>query len=370
MTSKAVSESFPTLMVVPSGIGCAIGGFAGDAIPAARLLAAASGCLITHPNVLNAASLYWRDSRLHYVEGYSLDRFAAGEIALRPVRKQRIGLILDRGIETELLYRHLQVVDACRTSLGLDIGPITKTDLPLEVRLNSGYSGISWGDLLHPDALLRAGRKLINSGATALAVVTRFPDDHDSEIVVDYRRGTGVDALAGAEAVISHLLVKEFGLPCAHAPALSPLPLDHSLDPRAAGEELGYSFLPCVLVGLSSAPDLVSLQGVDNCSMGSSALDIKPADLAAIVAPVSALGGEAVLACIEKGVPLITVENPTSIDVNPESLGIDKISLGGGGQMLLRARNYPEAAGLIMLLREGINVQSLFRPVCPLEIID
>jgi hypothetical protein len=39
----------PTLMVVPTGIGCEIGGYAGDALPSARLLAAASGCLITHP---------------------------------------------------------------------------------------------------------------------------------------------------------------------------------------------------------------------------------------------------------------------------------------------------------------------------------
>ena len=32
----------PTLLVIPTGIGCELGGYAGDAIPAARLLAAAS----------------------------------------------------------------------------------------------------------------------------------------------------------------------------------------------------------------------------------------------------------------------------------------------------------------------------------------
>ena len=85
-------------MVVPTGIGCAIGGYAGDALPSARLLAAASGCLITHPNVMNGASLYWKDPRIHYVEGYGLDRFAAGDWALRSVRQQRIGLLLDAGI--------------------------------------------------------------------------------------------------------------------------------------------------------------------------------------------------------------------------------------------------------------------------------
>ena len=92
----------PTLMLVPTGIGCDIGGYAGDALPSARLLAAASGCLITHPNVMNGASLYWSDSRVLYVEGYGLDRFAVGDWALRPVRRQRIGLLLDAGIEPEL----------------------------------------------------------------------------------------------------------------------------------------------------------------------------------------------------------------------------------------------------------------------------
>jgi hypothetical protein len=72
-----------------------------------------------------------------------------------------------------------------------------------------------------------------------------------------YRHGQGVDPLAGAEAVISHLVVRTFQVPCAHAPALMPLPLDPDLSPRSAAEELGYTFLPCVLVGLSRAPQFV-----------------------------------------------------------------------------------------------------------------
>ena len=82
-------------------------------------------------------------------------------------------------------------------------------------------------------------------------------DDSSSESLAKYRHGRGVDALAGAEAVISHLLVKHLVLPCAHAPALSSLPLYSDLDPRAAGEELGHTFLSCVLVGLSRAPDIL-----------------------------------------------------------------------------------------------------------------
>lgn len=40
------------MMIVPTGIGASIGGFAGDALPIARALASVVDCLISHPNVL------------------------------------------------------------------------------------------------------------------------------------------------------------------------------------------------------------------------------------------------------------------------------------------------------------------------------
>ena len=339
-------EPLPTLMVVPTGIGCEVGGYAGDAVPAARLLAAASGCLITHPNVMNGASLYWSDSRIHYVEGSSLDRFAAGELALEPVRSQRIGLLLDAGIEEDLRLRHLQVADGCRASLGLTLGPVETTAEPIGVSLSQGESGASWGQLERPDVLLAAGERLRDAGATAIAVVARFPDDADSEALTAYRQGGGVDALAGAEAVISHWLSRQLNLPCAHAPALSPLEIDPQLDPRAAGEELGYTFLPCVLVGLSRAP---ALWPAAEAPAGS----VRPDQIGAVVAPAGALGGAAVLACAERGVPVIAVENPCVLSVTAEALGIE----------VLPASNYSEAAGLLLALREGINPEALRRPL-------
>jgi hypothetical protein len=344
----------PTLMLVPTGIGCDIGGFAGDALPSARLLAAASGCLITHPNVMNGASLYWSDSRVLYVEGYGLDRFAVGEWALRPVRKQRIGLLLDAGIEPELAQRQIQVAEGCRASLGLDIGPVISTDAPLEVTLERGASGASWGRLGCPDALLRAGERLKQAGATAIAVVARFPEDPESEALAAYRQGSGVDALAGAEAVISHLLVQHLQIPCAHAPALDPLPLDPQLDPRAAGEELGYTFLACVLVGLSRAPHLVSSPRQPG--------DLDAAQLGAVVVPEGALGGEAVLACVERNLPVICVANSSVLSVTADALGLS--------QGVLQASSYSEAAGLVLALREGLSPASLRRPLPPLQRLD
>ena len=345
----------PTLMLIPTGIGCDIGGYAGDALPSARLLAAASGCLITHPNVMNGAALYWSDPRMHYVEGFGLDRFAAGDWCLRPVRRQRIGLLLDAGIEAELAQRQIQVADGCRASLGLEIGPVLTTDQPLEVSLERGASGASWGRLGCPDALLRAGERLKAAGATAIAVVARFPEDPESEELAAYRQGSGVDALAGAEAVISHLLVRHLQIPCAHAPALAPLPLDPQLDPRAAGEELGYTFLTCVLVGLSRAPDLVA-------AGRNKAGDLSVDQLGAVVVPDGALGGEAVLACLERNVPLITVANPSLLSVTAEALGLET--------PLLKANSYAEAAGLLLALREGLSPASLRRPLPALQRLD
>ena len=353
MATGSLAHPLPTLMVVPTGIGCAIGGYAGDALPSARLLAAASGCLITHPNVMNGAALYWSDSRIHYVEGSALDRFASGDLALRPVRRQRVGVLLDAGIEADLRLRHLQVVDGCRATLGLELGPVVTTDVPLGVSLRQGESGASWGSLERPDALLRAGEALRAAGATAIAVVARFPEDPESEALAAYRGGSGVDVLAGAEAVISHLLCAHLGIPCAHAPALSPLELNPDLDPRAAGEELGTTFLPCVLVGLSRAPDLVPLSSV------AAAGPLLTADqIGAVVVPAGALGGEAVLACVERGVPLIPVHNPSVLSVHADALGLTE-----AGATVIPASSYVEAAGFVLALREGISPAALQRPL-------
>jgi hypothetical protein len=362
-----------TLLVIPTGVGCAVGGYAGDGLPAARLLAAASGCLITHPNVMNGAALYWSDRRIHYVEGWALDRFAAAELALAPVAGRRVGLLLDAGIEPELRARQLQAAEACRATLGLAIGPVVTTDVPLGVGLSLGPSGTSWGTLERPDALLRAGEKLVGAGATAIAAVARFPEDPGSEALAAYRAGSGVDALAGAEAVISHLLVQHLGIPCAHAPALAPLPLDPDLDPRAAAEELGHTFLPCVLVGLSRAPDLVPLAGDGSgrasrwpagrsrpChGLAQAGALLEASSLGAVVAPAGALGGEAVLACAARGVPLIAVAgNACLLQVSGEALGLE----------LLSASSYAEAAGLVLALREGLDPGSLRRPLQRLEL--
>lgn len=357
------SAPLPSLLLIPTGIGCEVGGYAGDAIPSARLLAEASGCLITHPNVMNGASLYWNDDRIQYVEGFSIDRFACGEILLHPVRSQRVGVLFDAGLEGDLRQRHLQVIDACSTSLGINIGPIVTTDFPVGISFRRCSSGSSGGGISSPDALLRAGKILQEEGASAIAVVTRFPDDFEQKELDAYRQGKGVDVIAGAESIISHFLVKHLHIPCAHAPALSALPIANFLDPRAAAEELAHTFLSCVLVGLSRAPDLIPLNAANTITNISRDRLISIDQLGAVVVPQGALGGEAVLGCIERDIPLVVVTNPSVLKVDLNSFGLQVDSQQTNHVKVFTARNYIEAAGILLALRQGISIHSLKRPV-------
>ena len=86
--AAGVSEPLPTLLVIPTGIGCDQGGFAGDALPVARLLAAASDCLITHPNVMNGAALDVMDAGITPIEGCPVHHIGMGDQAVARGRQQ------------------------------------------------------------------------------------------------------------------------------------------------------------------------------------------------------------------------------------------------------------------------------------------
>ena len=330
-------------------MGAAIGGYAGDALPVARTIAQVTDRLITHPNVLNGAQLYWPMDNAYYVEGYGLDQFAAGDWGLRPVHQNSIGIVFDQAIEDDLRWRHLQAADATRATLGLNVCAHVTTDMPLGVTLKTASSGASWGTLENSGSLLRAAERLIaEQQVGAIAVISRFPDDEDSSELEAYRQGKGVDPLAGVEAVISHLVVRTFKLPCAHAPALPPLPLDPNISPRSAAEEIGYTFLPCVLAGLSRAPQFVC----DQDAFSSETIDARQVD--AVIVPATAFGGSAVMSLApmlnRRGGQVIAVgENATRMAVRAEDLGIRAIAVN----------TYLEAVGAIAAYRAGVTPKAL-----------
>ncbi|CAO2185495.1 unnamed protein product [Urochloa humidicola] len=343
---------YTSVLIVPTGVGAAVGGFAGDALPVARTLAAVVDCVISHPNVLNAAMLYWPMPNTLYVEGYALDRFAEGSWALQPVHQNKVGLVLDSGIEEDLRLRHLQVADAARASLGLPIVEYIVTDAPLEIKTwFDPKCGKSTGSVGNSDSLLRAVDTLVNhADVNAVAVVARFPDD-DPEDLDCYREGKGVDLLAGVEAIISHLIVKEFKIPAAHAPAVLPPPLSPIVCPRSAAEEIGYTFLPCVLAGLSNAPQYVMRRQE---TLDSSC--IVAGDVDSVILPKDSCGGDGTLAfarAARKHKPLIITvqENETVLDDTTDKFGIEALNV----------RNYWEAIGVIAAHKAGVNPNALRR---------
>ncbi|MBW4696312.1 MAG: DUF3326 domain-containing protein [Aphanocapsa lilacina HA4352-LM1] len=324
------------LLLVPTGVGAAVGGFAGDAIPVARLLAGAADCLIAHPNALNGAQLSYPLTNALYVEGYGLDRFCKDEWRLRPVHRNRVGVVLDADLSASQRQQHLHAVEAARYTLGIDILGHCTTEGSLGVEICVGATGTAWGTLRHPGRLLAAARRLAACGAEAIAVVSRCPESDDT----DYRSGDGVDPVGGVEAVISHLVVRHLRLPAAHAPAFDYEPAPAPVHPRVAAEVLGPTFLPCVLAGLARAPQFIKGAEALPQDIGAAAVDV-------VVSPVDCCGGAGLLALMDRANPpvlLAVEENTTRLNVTPEHLGLKA----------RRVRSYLEACGWLVALKQGV----------------
>lgn len=103
----SAAASYISVLIIPTGMGASIGGYAGDAIPVLRLIASIADNVITHPNVLNGALMYWPLSNAMYVDGYTLDQFAAGRCALKKNAIDRIA--------RPRAYQRLATIAAART---------------------------------------------------------------------------------------------------------------------------------------------------------------------------------------------------------------------------------------------------------------
>ena len=81
---------------------------------------------------MNGAVLYWL-SRCNTAKGMH-STSSPRSMGLRPAA-QKVGLLLDKAIEPELRLRHMQAADACRATLGVNVGAVVTTDEPLGVEL-------------------------------------------------------------------------------------------------------------------------------------------------------------------------------------------------------------------------------------------
>ena len=114
------ADSFNVMMLVPTGIGARVGGHAGDATPAATLLASVCDTLITHPNVLNVSDIIQIPPNSLYVEGSLITQLMMGKWGLRRRRNNRL-LVLIQAHEDELFTNAvINSVNAARASYGLN----------------------------------------------------------------------------------------------------------------------------------------------------------------------------------------------------------------------------------------------------------
>ncbi|MDX1919210.1 MAG: DUF3326 domain-containing protein [Candidatus Caenarcaniphilales bacterium] len=315
------SEKKIGAFVIPTGLGCTIGGFGGDANLAANIVASEFDYLIVNPNVINGGAWQNLAPNMLYVEGYILDQFMKGLVGLRRSTNNKIGIIFDKKIPPEQLWREKQVIEAAQTIWGLNVCAYETTDEPLKAEIEILEGNISSGNLKNPEVLIKAAERLKGSGAQAIAVISYLEEELSDKTRQEdnYSHGQGPDPIGGIEAVISHTISRHFALPCANAPTFFPdKTFGYTADPKVAPEIASYSFLPSVLKGLSKAPQIIL---PDELQIG----DLTVHNLKAFVGPADCWGGSSFLSALEN--PNINAyaiqSNKTGINLGPETFGFE-----------------------------------------------
>lgn len=297
-----------SIMIVPTGVGASIGGYAGDASRYAQKIAQKIP-LIVNPNIVNAAVFSGITENMYYVEGWNIEQFVKGNICLCPSKNNKIGIIFDKAIPQNVLNIHINTLNAIKTVYDIDIIGYEITKNKAGIEFYNTQTGISSGNVNNPETLLEAGQKLINKGADVIAVVCFFEEPPED----DYETGKGVDIVGGIEAVISHYLSKKLLCPCVHAPAFEDVTISSDIvNPKVSSEYITPTFLPCLMFGLQNAP-LIKKDYSQNC------LTYK--NIHSIVIPHNCTGSSIVLDAIDKKIPVYAIkENSTILNVNSYSI--------------------------------------------------
>ena len=351
------TSTFNVVMIVPTGIGASVGGHAGDATPAATLLASVCDTLITHPNVLNASDIIQVPSNALYVEGSVIAQLMMGTAGLRSVRNNRLLVLIQDSGDQLFTNAAINSVNAARASYGLSA---TIAVLDPRFRMVSEYapSGIAGGrveGIEYIYSLLES--KAGEYDAVAITSVIDLPRElHENY----YRLGDEVvNPWGGIEAMFTHSVSLRYGIPSAHAPMLESRAISQTdfgvVDPRMAAEVISLAFLQCVLRGLQRSP------AVTSGSQPASGNEIRSENVSCLVIPDGCVGLPT-LAALFNGIPVVAVRGNTNLMKN------DLDSLPWRPRQLFRVENYLEAAGVVAALRAGVDPSSIVRPLVPTSI--
>ena len=347
----AATSSFTTAFVVPTGIGSSVGGHAGDATPAAQLLASVSDTLVTHPNVVNASDVNELPANALYVEGSILARLLMGTVGLAPVRANRVLVVADAHPDSFFADQAVNSVGAARSSFGLDCSGVVLLDpLPMEsVYSPSGRAAGRVRELERLFAVLDEHR----GGYDAVAISTQIRVDPESRSAYYASQGDVINPWGGVEAILTHAVSSLYDVPAAHSPMFESREIAALqfgvVDPRMAAEAVSVAFFISVLKGLQRSPRIVPP------TLGHE--DVLTAeDVSCLVIPDKVVGLPT-LAALEQGIPVVAVRENENVMEN------DLASLPWAPGQLVVVDNYWEAAGVVACLRAGIEPRAVRRPL-------
>ena len=348
------TSDFNVVMIVPTGIGAEIGGHAGDAAPAARLLAGACDTLITHPNVVNASDINELPENGLYVEGSVISNLLMGTVGLEKVRANRVMLVIDKHKEKQITERTINAASAGRASLGLECPLVVEVDPPIRMLARYSTSGCAVGRVEGLERVCEVlQRHRSEYDAVALASVIDVPWEFHTEYYE--KGGEMVNPWGGVEAMFTHAITMLFGIPAAHSPMFESLEIANLdvgvVDPRMSAEVVSMCFLHCILKGLHRSPRIIT----DKMVFTHPGV-LTAADISCVVIPDGCVGLPT-LAALEQGIPVIAVRE----NRNRMRNDLEKLPFGPGKFFLVE--NYLEAVGLMTALKAGVTPSAVRRPL-------
>lgn len=348
------TDAFTTAFLVPTGVGAEIGGHAGDATPAVRLLAQNSDRIVLHPNVVNASDINELPANSLYVEGSILTRLLMGTIGLQPVRSNRVLVVVDDHPDAHFVDAAINTVSAARATYGLNCAGVIKLSPPVQMWAEYTHSGRAAGTvngLSHCLDVIEHARE--EWDAVAFSSVIRVPQNYHADYFT--ADGTMVNPWGGVEAMFTHAVSSILDVPAAHAPMFEAREIENLdvgvVEPRMAAEAVSVSFLQCVLKGLHTAPRIIR----DQTLFGRRGI-VSAEDISCLVIPDGCLGLPT-LAALEQGIPVIAVRENANLMHND----LDVLPWHDG--QFHRVENYLEAAGAISSIKAGVTIESVRRPL-------
>ena len=332
-------------MLIPTGIGAAIGGHAGDATPVAQLMASVCDNLVIHPNVVNASDINEMPANALYIEGSVLCRLIMGTVGIQPVRANQVLVLLHPHPDRVFTNLAINAVNAARSSYGLNCPRVIEMDRPLVMSPDYTGSERAAGTVEGFENLCYLLDKYRGEyDAIAIASVISTPLHYYSDYF--WSDGDMVNPWGGVESMLTHTISSMYDLPSAHAPMLeSQAVLDIEtgvVDPRMAAEVISVSFLQCVLKGLQRSPNIIR----DPEAMRDPGV-LTARDISCLVIPDGCLGLPT-FAALEQGIQVIAVRENVNLMKN------DLEALPWASGQLHIVDNYWEAAGVLSAIRTWI----------------